>query len=92
MEETVIGIIKSAGGTASVLMVVVVLYYIGLLDKIKRKNGVEKLEAEIKNLKENHLHTLEEKIDKLSDKIDSMNSRCNEKMSDVYERLNKKRK
>ena len=63
------GAITNAGGSAAFMGLLVVLAF----PKLKRRvfgNGNNDIKKEIDNLKENHLHDVDNKLDKLIDRTD----------------------
>lgn len=59
-------ILTGGVGSIGLLVSVLILNKAGILDKLIKRNGIGKVEEELKQMKENHLHTLENKLDEQS--------------------------
>lgn len=84
MEEMLLKLLMSGGGTVITLVGVLVLYKAGVLQYlIGKKNGngnkeITELKNEFENLRENHLHELKDILTEIKDELKEINEKQSE--------------
>lgn len=86
MDNELIKILINYGGSIPTLVVVV--YMIRELAKFKGSNHVSK---QLDNISQNHLHTLQETIDRMSANLDKHFDRLNDRISDIIQKMDLKK-
>ncbi len=93
MDNEIIKILINYGGSIPIL--VLVIYFVREMAKFKdgnKANSVVNVSKQLDNISQNHLHTLQESIDRMSANLDKHFDRLNDRISDIIIKIDSSKK